>query len=132
PVTTTRIRWDYVSRYDRPDRSELFFAKPGKGPKAENSLNYSQLSLYQEIAAKGFSVFFETTYLTIDPDINPMASGFGDLRLGTKSLLFDRDLFQLGFMMTTFVPAGNFSKGLGTGHVSLEPSLLGTMKITPD
>src|SRR5262249_60599779 len=50
----------------------------------------------------------------------------------TKSLLFARDLSQLGFMSTTFVPTGTFTAGLGTGHTSLEPSLLGTLKITPD
>ncbi len=137
PVTTTRIRWDYARDWDHPDRAEFIFAQPratgGKGPaNKESSLSYSQLTLYQEVAAKGFSFFFEMNYLSIDPDNNPHAAGFGDMRLGTKSLLFDRDMFQLGFMFTTFVPSGNFTVGLGTGHVALEPSLLGTLKITPD
>jgi hypothetical protein len=30
------------------------------------------------------------------------------------------------------LPTGNFTKGIGTGHVSLEPSLLGSLKLTPD
>ncbi|MBV9123207.1 MAG: hypothetical protein JO112_07610, partial [Planctomycetes bacterium] len=29
-------------------------------------------------------------------------------------------------------PAGNVAKDLGTGHVSLEPALLATLKMTPD
>ena len=133
PVTTTRIRWEYANDFTRPDRSEFFWASKLKGPKkAETSLNYSELSLYQEVAAKGFSGFIEMPYLSVDPQNNPFAAGFGDLRIGTKSLLFDRDLFQLGFMFTTYVPSGNFLVGLGTGHVSLEPSLLSTVKITPD
>jgi hypothetical protein len=136
PVTTTRIRWEYANDFTRPDRSEFFWAKSGgggRGPAAiETNINYSQLSLYQEIAAKGFSGFIEIPYLSVDPQVNPFAAGFGDMKVGTKSLLFDRDLFQLGFMFTTYLPVGNAAKGLGTGHVSLEPSILGTLKITPD
>ena len=138
PVTTTRIRWDYIDNYTLPDRSEMFWAGSGgtgggKGPPAkETSLTSSQLSLYQEIAAKGFSFFIDIPYLTVDPEINPLAAGFGDMELGTKTLLFDRDLFQIGFMFKTILPVGNVTRGLGTGHVSLEPSLLGTLKITPD
>ncbi len=138
PVTTTRIRWDYGANFTLPDRAEFFWAGSGgtgggKGPAAkETSLNYSQLSLYQEIAAKGFSAFIDIPYLAVDPEVNPFAAGFGDMKIGTKSLLFDRDLFQLGFMFQTYLPVGNFSKGLGTGHVSLEPSILATLKLTPD
>lgn len=54
------------------------------------------------------------------------------MKIGTKSLVFDRDLFQLGFMMQTTIPMGNFTVGLGTGHVSLEPTLLSAVKLTPD
>jgi hypothetical protein len=134
PVTTTRIRWEYGNDFRFPDRSEFFWGHIGiKGPaKAERSLNYSQLDLYQEVAAKGFSGFFEIPYLAVDPQINPFAAGFGDMKIGTKSLLFDRDLFQIGFMFTTYLPVGNVTRGLGTGHVSLEPSLLGTVKIAED
>lgn len=135
PVTTTRIRWDSLNDFTQPDRSEFFWARSGGGgkgpPKIDTGIRVNTLSLYQEIATKGFSVFFETPYSSIDPEVNKHASGFGDLRIGTKSLLFDRDLFQVGFMFTTYLPVGNFGKGLGTGHVSLEPSLLGTLKISP-
>jgi len=139
PVTTTRIRWEYGNDFRFPDRSEFFWAginnggKGGKGvPNPESSLSYSQLGLYQEIAAKGFSFFTEIPYLAVDPDNNRFAAGFGDIKLGTKALLFDRDLLQVGFMFTTFIPSGNFSRGLGTGHISLEPTLLATLKLTPD
>jgi hypothetical protein len=84
------------------------------------------------VAAKGFSAFIDMPYLMVDPQVNAAAAGFGDMKIGTKSLLFDRDLFQIGFMFTTYLPVGRFSSGLGTGHVSLEPSLLTTVKITPD
>src|SRR5262249_2611811 len=32
----------------------------------------------------------------------------------------------------TYIPTGDFTKGLGTGHVSLEPSLLFGLRLSPD
>ena len=37
----------------------------------------------------------------------------------------------LHFAFNTFVPTANFNKGLGTGHVSLEPAVLLAVKVTP-
>src|SRR5262249_31088988 len=60
------------------------------------------------------------------------AAGFGDMNLGTKTLFFDCELLQLAFQFRTYLLTGNFLKGIGNGHVSLEPSLLGSLKLTPD
>jgi hypothetical protein len=49
--------------------------------------------------------------------------------LGTKSLLLDCELVQFAFQFKTFLPTGDFTKGLGTGHVSLEPSVLMALKL---
>src|SRR5262249_42459850 len=35
------------------------------------------------------------------------------------------------FQFKTFIPTGNFGRGLGTGHASLEPSFLMALKLTP-
>src|SRR5262249_37938184 len=51
-------------------------------------------------------------------------SGFGDLSIGNKALLLDCCLMQITFQFKTTLPTGSFLQGLGTGHVSLEPSLL--------
>ncbi len=59
-------------------------------------------------------------------------SGFSDVTVGTKSMLLDCELMQLTFQFKTFIPAGSASSGLGTGHVSLEPSLLYTIKLCTD
>lgn len=136
PVSTTRIRWDAMLGYTFPDRAEFFWARSGgggKGPGAiESRVRVHQLSMYTEVAAKGASAFFDIPYLGLDPTVNRDASGFGDMKVGAKTLLFDRDLFQVGFMFTTYLPVGNPGKGLGTGHVSLEPSLLATLKLAPN
>ncbi len=132
PVTQTRIRWDSVFNYGFPDSAEFFWGKIGtKGPKnATPSLSYGEVSLYQEIAAKGASMFIEMPYYSIEPVNNPGSAGFGDLNMGVKTVLLDRELLLVSMQFRTFVPAGNFTTGLGTGHVSLEPSLLAALKLT--
>src|SRR5262249_9406984 len=74
-------------------------------------------------------------YYAIDPNVFGVSehqSGFGDLTVGTKTLLLDCELMQFGFEFKTFIPTGAFTKGLGVGHVSLEPSLLLSMRLCPD
>jgi hypothetical protein len=134
PVTQTRIRWDSVRNYGFPDSAEYFWGKIGtKGPSHPTpSLSYNSLSLYQEIAAKGASVTFEMPYYSIDPINNPGSAGFGDMIIGVKSVLLDRELLLVTTQFRTFIPAGNFTSGLGVGHVSLEPALLTALKLTPD
>jgi hypothetical protein len=48
------------------------------------------------------------------------------------SLLLDCELMQLTVQFSTFLPTGASGRGLGTGHVSLEPSLLASIKLYPD
>ena len=143
--------WDFTT----PDRAEYFWAREritastgvsgsGKGPNLlADSLRYNELNLYMEAAADRFSAFINTPYERIDPSIDPSSKaaggmtnggkvGFGDITVGTKSMLLDCELTQLTFEFKTFIPSGNFTSGLGTGHVSLEPSLLYNLKCTQD
>ena len=54
------------------------------------------------------------------------------MNMGVKTVLLDRELLLVTMQFRTFVPAGNFTSGLGTGHVSLEPSLLAALKLGPN
>ena len=54
------------------------------------------------------------------------------MNVGTKGVIFDTELLLLTIQFRTYIPIGNSSYGLGTGHVSLEPSLLGALKLGPD
>jgi hypothetical protein len=132
PATLTRVRWDAVYHYLFPDTAEFFWAQIGtKGPRfASPSLRYGELSLYQEVAAKGASVFIEMPYLSVLPDNDASAAGFGDLNAGVKTTLLDRELVLITTQFRTYAPIGNFSAGFGTGHVSLEPSIMAALKIT--
>ena len=132
PVTQTRIHWDRVVRYTFPDSAEFFWAKiGGRGPSnATPGLSYNELGISQEIAAKGASIVIDVPYRSIDPVNNPSASGFSDMNIAVKTVILDRDLLLITMQMKTFIPVGNSTNGLGTGHASIEPSLLSALKIT--
>jgi hypothetical protein len=152
-----RLRWDTGWNMTHPDRAEYFWAREGvttanaggggKGPGfVPSHLDYKSLSMYMEGAAGGFGAFVETPYLDIEPVpqlqpgmggnppklVGSNKSGFGDLIVGTKSLLLDCSLIQVAFEFKTYILSGNFTTGLGTGHVSLEPSILLGLCLSPN
>jgi hypothetical protein len=156
PITQMRLRFDNVWDFTFPDRAEYVWAAqraaagaapvvpapavPGarvstpKGPAPpQREIDYYQVSLYTEVAVGRFSAFIEMPYREVN-SIGGVTdfSGFGDLSFGTKSLLLDCPLGQLGFQFKVFTPTGQASHGLGTGHVSLEPSLLLGLRLAPD
>jgi hypothetical protein len=138
PVTQMRLRYESVWDYSFPDKAEFLWAKEGgKGPAkpagrlGESAVSYQDLSLYNEVAIDRFSASIAIPYLQMEDNTFGGASGFGDMTIGTKSLLLDCELIQFAFALNTIVPIGNFTKGLGTGHVSLEPGLLMSLKLTP-
>jgi len=141
PITQIRLRGDFAGEYQFPDKAEFFWAKEnakgphfpgpaGAKPPGEPNVDYSLGSLYTEGAVDRFSLFVNLTYLNVEPTLFPGAAGFGDMSIGTKSLLLDCELAQCTFQFQTFIPTGNFTKGLGTGHASLEPSLIAAIKLT--
>jgi hypothetical protein len=154
PQTQMRLRWDSGFDLKQPDRAEYFWARErvnqlepngpctkhgfGKGPACiPRSLDYEDLSLYMEGASGAFGAFIEVPYSEIEPESSAISpnpccnkSGFRDMTVGTKSLLLDCELVQIGFQFKTFIPTGDFTNGLGTAHVSLEPSILFALKLT--
>jgi hypothetical protein len=150
PRTVTRIRFDRGLDMRLPDRNEYFLKFKGTTPpgfgkntgnpfvvngvrfRSDPSLNWNQLYLYQEIAAGRASFFTEIPYRQISPLFSKSAAGFSDIRVGSKALLWDCELLQLTFQFKTYLPSGNAMAGLGTGHVSLEPSLLLALRLAQD
>jgi hypothetical protein len=140
PVTMTGLRYDGGRDFIFPDRNEYFWARAdgmGKGPKppagvlAETKLRYDQFSLVTQGSNGVLGLVVTTPFLSINGQETGHAAGLGDITIATKTLLFDCELLQVSFQMKTYVPSGNFLKGLGTGHVSLEPSVLMGIKLTP-
>lgn len=148
PVTQMRLRYDAGFDVTAIDRAEYFVPQQrgtglagGKGPQGLiTRAGYQDLMLYSEAAVGAFGAFVEMPYRYFKPDngtpINGVpanqqtASGFGDLNIGTKTLFLDCELLQVTGQFKTYIPTGNFLAGLGTGHVSLEPSGLASLKCT--
>ncbi len=98
---------------------------------AEQAVDYDKLMLITEAAAGKAGIVITTPFLGISPINNTRASGYGDTTIATKSLLLDCELLQLTFQFKTNILSGNFNRGLGTGHVSIEPDLLLALKLGP-
>ncbi len=137
PRTVTRIRYDNLESMTTPDRNQYWIdsamPKGMNGHRITNPrLRLQQVYLYQEAAAGNGSLFVEIPYRQINPNFEPSQSGFGDINFGIKSLMYDRELVQIGYQFRTYTPSGNFNNNLGTGHFSLDPSILTAIKLGPD
>ncbi|VTS02876.1 Uncharacterized protein OS=Blastopirellula marina DSM 3645 GN=DSM3645_13590 PE=4 SV=1: Phenol_MetA_deg [Gemmata massiliana] len=142
PKTSTRFRWDYGSHFAYPDRGEYFFARAdgnGRGPKA-NSLvkaipyvDYHELNMITEIAMGNAGVQIAVPYRSVNSSpFGQDGAGFADMSITAKTLLLDSELALFGFQMRTYIPIGQTGKGLGTGHVSLEPGLNFGLRLAPE
>ena len=144
PRTVTRIRYDNMINIRFPDRNQYLLMQTnanfpqhytnrhGVTFRTDPSANLQQLYLYQEVAAQRGSFFVEYPYRQLNPLFSPTQAGFSDINFGIKSLMLDTELLQISFQFRTYTPSGNAAQGLGTGHFSLDPSLLSSLKLAPD
>lgn len=151
PATLMRFRYDFLGGMKTPDKAEYYWTRAdgkGGGPnptkstylfkgkrhahRGETAVDFNQLYLYSETAIARASFFVEIPYRSDFAQVTGHQAGFSDMNLGTKSLLLDCELLQVAFQFKTYLPIGNASKGLGNGHVSLEPSLLMALRLSPD
>jgi hypothetical protein len=146
-----RIRFDAGFKDNAPDRAEFFYPQcgcnpggPGPRPGAANNINFQQLYFQGEYAPVGrFSVFTEVPIRWIQPQsfipgtenvVNGMhvtgaspfsnQSGISDVRAGFKLAVTASSNHSLTFQFKAYFPSGDGSRGLGTAHYSIEPSLL--------
>jgi hypothetical protein len=141
PHSHQRLRWDAGYGLIQPDRAEYFWARAdgsGRGPRppagqrAETALDYHELVWSIETATDRVGAVFEVPYRSLEGDTTGHAAGFSDMKVGAKTLLFDCELLQIATQFLTYIPVGASTKGLGAGHVSLEPSLLLTLKLASE
>ena len=133
PSNNTLFRLDFAKGFPTPDRAEYFWAKPrnatlkGKGPELlEREVDYIDFRFRTEIGGEKFSAITEMSLRSLDPVHNENTTGMGDMSVATKTVMLDGDSWQLTQIFRTYMPTGAFGKGLGTGHVSLEPGVLAT------
>ena len=143
PATQMRLRGDMNRGMDFPDRAEYFWARSdgkGKGPGLPTAGNHRidnyEFTMYTEAAAGKAGIAFEMPYRhweAVNGGFGSQAltgaAGIADFRIYTKAMLLDCELMQMTFQMKIFTPNGVAGRGLGTGHTSLEPSLLWSLKL---
>jgi len=144
-----RLRFDAGFNDPFPDRAEFFYGKcgcyrglpasspasdphaPGPAPGVARNLNFQQLYLFGEYAPfHRLSAFFELPFRWIQPKFVegtgsfPNHGGVSDVSLGVKLGVVDTERSSVTFQFKSYLPSGDASRGLGTNHSSIEPSLL--------
>jgi hypothetical protein len=121
----------------------------GPGPDQANNINFQQLYLHTEYAPTSrVSLFAELPFRRIQPQsfsgtgtgftktgaagprVVDNLSGISDVRAGVKMALVERPDQALTLQVRAYFPSGDAVQGLGTGHHSLEPSLLYYRKLS--
>lgn len=129
PGSQVRVRFDNAYNSRQPNRAEYIYAKGGPGtpgfPVAESGIDYQDMMAYIEHAwSPACSAFVEIGTRFINPDVNDNSAGLGDMNAGFKHVLFACGDVVASFQFRTYIPSGDAKRGLGTDHVSIEPSLL--------
>jgi hypothetical protein len=131
PFGNFTLRNDVAWHLTRPDRAEYFWAMPGRGPaRPEKSVSYQDYRFRLEMGGPAFSVATDIPVRFVDPIVNGNNGGIGDISLVTKTRLMDGSRWQMTQILRTIFNSGNARKGLGTGHVAMEPGLLCRYKVS--
>jgi hypothetical protein len=97
----------------------------------ERRINYQELNPYFEYAAtRNFSTFVEVPVRFLNPSMVPNYYGFSDINAGFKYAFVAEANRYYTFQLRGYLPTGAADRGLGTGHVSLEPALLVFQRLT--
>lgn len=135
PESDLKMQFNAVYHEKDPDRAEFFWSEIGVlGPKLpEPFVDWQSVNTSLELASgKSFSVTTEIPLELLDPVNNPNTAGLGDLQIKTKTVLLNGNSWQITQYMDIYTPTGDSMKGLGTGHVSLEPGFLFQYKWSPE
>jgi hypothetical protein len=129
PADLFQLRFDAANNDRRPNRAEFFYAQgsprgPGL-PLPETGVDFQDLAASLEVAVDPrLSAFVELPARFLNPEINANAAGLADMNAGFKWAFLYREDLVATFQLRAFCPTGDPRRGLGTGHVSLEPALL--------
>lgn len=134
PFKNFKIRVDSAFNMAHPDRAEYFWARSsaigGRGPpKIERSISYQEVHLVKEFAVDNFSTIIDVPIRGVNPEINNNSSGLSDVSIATKLVLLQGERWQFTQYFRTIMNSGLARRGLGTGHVSLEPGFLLRYKV---
>lgn len=107
-----------------PDRLEAIWAAPARGPSAETRVDILDTVFRMDVGNNKLMAMTDYTMRSVNPERNDNTTGFGDMVLGAKATLFDGPSTKVSSVFRTYLKTGPADRGLGTGHVSLEPGFL--------
>ena len=148
--TQFRLRVDSASGADTPDRAEFLYGKcicwdqvdgqrTADGPGVALDMDHQELSIMAEYAIRArWSVFAELPLrrmdlFFLDFEIDPVFGaennetfqlGLADILVGFKRAILVDSSHYLTFRFAAYLPTGDNRRGRGTGHASVEPTLL--------
>src|SRR5204863_7191130 len=137
PADQVRLRADFGYDFRTPTRAEFFYprARPfGPGlPQPERAVDFQDYTLYLEkTLGPAWSIFAEGGVRAINPDLNDNFTGLADANVGFKYAFVADECQIWSFQFRAYLPTGAASRGLGTHHFSLEPAVLGFVRVTGD
>jgi hypothetical protein len=129
PGDLFRLRVDAAYDNIRPSRADFFWSPGspfGRGPSTpESAVDYQDVAAYLEVLlASSLSTFVDVPVRFLDPEQNPNTAGLSNMNVGLKYAFIDTDDLIVSFQFRTYLPTADVHRGLGNGHVSLEPALL--------
>lgn len=142
-----RIRYDATWGIDYPDRAEFIYGKcdcgggVSPGPAMDLDIQGAELALEHAFSPR-FSLFAELPYRNVDlvvpalptepptPVRSLHSDGIGDVRVGARLALLPRSDQYLTFQLRGYLPTGDESRNLGTGHSAIETGLLYYRQLT--
>lgn len=128
PYMGFRIRSD--RGMNAPDRLEYLWGKAGSGPAPESRVDLIDTIYRTELGNEKAGFISEMRMRSLDPTINPNTVGFGDMLVGGKLLVYESTCTKVSTIFLTHLNTGPERKGLGRGHVALEPGVLAMRKWT--
>lgn len=136
PLNNFRFRLDSAFGTPTPDKAEYFWAKSraanGKGPPlVERNVDWQEFRILMETGGPKFSAGTELPFRSVDPELNNNTTGLGDVNVVTKLVLAEGRRVQLTQLFRTYINSGLSTRGLGTGHVSMEHGFLLRYQSTP-
>lgn len=130
PISQIRLRVDSAYDDNRPERAEFFYMKGGL-PAPETRVNFQEIRSYLEYAVTPrLSGFMEVPVRFLNPEINANQWGLSDIDFGAKYAVRYCDSQIVTTQLRVYTPTGNGTKGLGTGHATIEPGILAYQRVT--
>jgi hypothetical protein len=137
PTNQYGIRFDAAYHWRAPDFGDLLVAQPqsagGVGlPVADRRLNYQDFDFVSELGNSTVSARTIVPLRLIDGTDNGDTAGLGDVEMDTKLVMLNGEYIKFAQFTGMHFNSGFSMKGLGTGHISIEPGMLASLKLSDE